>query len=112
MPHQRHHASFGPGMKSLGNREEWYGAGYCGICGDTSEALVAEAVRYWCPDDGWKVGVLCVACGADAASHGPKPDDYAYQPNDRCAENIDAVADVLGDDLDCLIGTGADDYLC
>lgn len=66
----------GPGLVIVG-KEQWYGPGYCGICGDRSEELVPQAVRYWHPDDGWRMGVLCQYCGEEAAARGPRPDDYA-----------------------------------
>lgn len=71
----------GKGLKVL-SCEKWYGPGYCGICGDRGEALIPQAVRFWDPDDGWKMGVLCGGCGIDAAENGPEPEDYAYRKSD------------------------------
>lgn len=85
----------GPGLRVLSS-ERWFGPGYCGICGDRGDALVARAVRFWCPDDGWKMGVLCIHCGQEAAARGPRPDDYASVVREDAAERIDVTAD-MGD---------------
>ena len=77
----------GPGLRVLSDAV-WYGPGYCGICGqrDTDSIyspLIPQQVLYWDCDDGWRVGVLCVDCGEEAATHGPKDDDYAVQTDDE-----------------------------
>ena len=74
----------GPGLKIVG-KSVWYGPGYCGICGDRGEDLIAQAIRFWCPDDGWKHGVLCRFCGEEASERGPKEGDYAYRKEDKSA---------------------------
>ena len=66
----------------------WYGKGYCNICGDHGPSLVPRQVRYWDPDDGWVVGVLCTFCTEDADSRGPRPDDYAVGIRQRNPEHI------------------------
>ena len=68
----------GAGLKVL-STERWYGPGYCCICGGSP---VPQAVRYWDPDDGWKLGVLCEGCGAEACERGPREGDFA------CAESV------------------------
>lgn len=78
----------GPGLRVVGT-ETWYGPGYCGICGETGNALVPRAVRWWDCDDGWRMGVLCVYCMEDARVRGPRPGDYAMVGNeltDRAAQ--------------------------
>ena len=82
------------------NKGPWYGAGYCGICGDRDN-IEARCVRYWDPDDGWKVGVLCFACADEAYKRGPREGDYALAADDR-STLIDVAAELLGDDLDGL----------
>jgi len=58
-------------------------------------------VRYWDADDGWRVGVLCVHCGLDAAECGPKPDDYAVVVKRGTDTGIlAAMVAANGDDLD------------
>lgn len=107
MPHEIHRG--GPGLRELGGGR-WFGKGYCGICGepateDDNCPVVPRAVRYWSPDDGWKVGVLCVYCADAVRNRGPQPGDYAYggPGGDSRREAIDVVADILGDDLDGMV---------
>ena len=77
----------GPGLKQLGNArsERWYGPGYCGFCG--TKEVVPVAVRYWDPDDGWRMGVLCAGCGEDCTDRGPQPDDFACRTQDDNADH-------------------------
>ena len=86
----------GPGLKVISS-EIWYGPGYCGVCGDTGPNLVPQAVRFWCPDDGWKVGVLCGPCCKNVRHRGPEPSDYAYKDGDR-SDRIDAESNVQDSD--------------
>jgi hypothetical protein len=92
----RNHPS-GPGLVQIG-REVWYGSfGGCDLCADTDEArLIPRAVRYWSPDDGWKVGVLCITCGEFCRERGPQPSDWAYTV-DMAKAAIDAMME-LGDE--------------
>jgi hypothetical protein len=80
-----------PGLRYL-SAETWYGPGYCGICG-TTKALIARPTRFWDPDDGWRVGVLCAYCTEDVRDRGPQPGDYAYRRRND-GEIIDAVASI------------------
>lgn len=78
----RGHAN-GPGLKVL-STETWWGQGYCGVCGDREpKSLLPQAVRWWDPDDGWKMGVLCEGCGEEVRERGPQPDDYAVVVKSR-----------------------------
>src|SRR3990167_10665034 len=86
----------GPGLKVLDRKTRWYGGGYCGICGSRGDELIPQAVRYWDPDDGWRMGVLCSYCGEEAAARGPKPDDYPVATRDEGAERVEVLAS-LGD---------------
>lgn len=79
----------GKGLKTL-SKEQWYGPGYCGICGDRGESLIPQAVRFWDPDDGWKMGVLCVGCGIDVQENGPEQGDYAYRKMDSLKIDVEA----------------------
>lgn len=92
----------GPGLKVLKNRERWYGPGYCGICGERGPELVPRAVRWWDPDDGWKMGVLCSYCLDEAQERGPRESDYAVavlrERAQQKAERIDVTAELC--DLD------------
>ena len=87
-------------MKIIGDcKQLWYGPGYCGVCGTSGDSLIPVPVRFWDCDDGWKVGVLCGGCGEECAKSGPSPENYAF-PNEKKREAIDAVADLLGEDMD------------
>jgi hypothetical protein len=59
--------------------------------------LIGQAVRWWDPDDGWKMGVLCLSCGNDASGRGPREGDYAYRAPDK-SERIDALAGLQDSD--------------
>ena len=54
---------------------------YCGICGRTPETSLDEPnlapLRWWDPDDGWKIGTLCRWCAEEALDRKPQPDDFA-----------------------------------
>jgi hypothetical protein len=87
------------GLKVL-SKETWYGTGYCGICG--SEKIVPTAVRYWEPDEGWLMGVLCEFCTKDASERPPIDSDYAVLVANKedlpSCEKIDLLTDLV--DLD------------
>jgi hypothetical protein len=87
----------GAGLRIVG-RERWYGPGYCGVCG--SREVVPVAVRYWDPDDGWRMGVLCTGCGEDCSERGPRPGDYACRTRDIAeqAQRVDLLSELV--DLD------------
>ena len=106
----------GSGLKILDRSTAWYGIGSCGVCGDSGSALVPLAVRFWDPDDGWKVGVLCTYCGEECSHRGPMPTDYAATPamfqgqeitQQDCAALLDLDAALSAGDLDHM----ATDYL-
>ena len=86
-----------PGVKYLRpeNSKPWYGPGYCGVCGHRGEELIPRAVRFWDPDDGWKVGVLCTGCTEECMARGPRADDYAVVTRTRAdaADRIDVAAE-------------------
>ena len=89
----------GPGLKIL-SKAKWYGGGYCSICGHRGDGLIPQQVRFWDPDDGWKVGILCTYCGEEIADRGPKLDDYAVVTKKQGnAEFIDVLA-AFGDEDD------------
>lgn len=94
MPKPKH--TPGPGLKIL-SRATWYGGGYCGICGSRGDDLIPTQVRFWDPDDGWKVGVLCSYCGEEATGRGPSAGDYAYRGARDQADRI-GISSLLGDE--------------
>jgi len=71
---------------------------YCGICGHQPKTNTDEPnrapVRWWDPDDGWKVGTLCRHCHDEFGAVKPKPGDYAFtSTNGVCDdENTDEDA--------------------
>ena len=66
---------------------------YCNICGHTPGAEDEPnyaPIRWWDPDEGWKVGTLCRDCARDAVPRQPQPDDYATRHQDESDNwNID-----------------------
>jgi hypothetical protein len=69
---------------------------YCGICGHTpksSDEPNYAPLRWWDPDDGWKIGTLCHWCHDEVMHDEPKPKDMAY-------DRTNGVADDINTDLD------------
>ena len=95
----------GPGLRLLGPTP-YYGGGYCGICG--GDSLIPVQVRYWDPDDGWRVGVLCFTCGEAAGRRGPREHDCAYRKSQTQAERISVLAELLGHDADGIAAMAED----
>ena len=61
---------------------------YCTVCGHTptgSEEPNYAPIRFWDPDDGWKIGTLCRWCADEVVGDQPKPEDFAW----RNQEHID-----------------------
>ncbi len=54
---------------------------YCGVCGHVPQSRADEPnrapLRWWDPDDGWKIGTLRRWCAEGVLDRQPKPDDYA-----------------------------------
>ena len=80
---------------------------YCGICGRTPLTNLDEPnytpLRWWDPDDGWKIGTLCRWCWEEVADDKPKPADFAFEKhrNDACStdpETDEDPIDALDDD--------------
>ncbi len=66
----------------------------CGICGYVpQDSMKDEAnrqpLRWWDPDDGWKIGTLCRHCADDHLDVRPSKDDYAYHTTNGVADNVD-----------------------
>jgi hypothetical protein len=64
---------------------------YCGICGRVPQTKLDEPnyapLRWWDPDDGWKIGALCSWCAEEAIPRKPEEGDFAYtQTNGVCDE--------------------------
>src|SRR3990167_5546786 len=68
----------GRGLTLIGRPgERWGGLGSCGLCGETApegtSPLLPQAVRWWDPDDGWRLGGLCLGGGQGAPTPCPPP---------------------------------------
>jgi hypothetical protein len=71
---------------------------YCLICGSEPTGELTSPMnilcRFWCPDDGWRIGALCVYCHRDCADRKPEPSDYAYDRHrGDCCSTIDPETD-------------------
>jgi hypothetical protein len=72
---------------------------YCGVCGHQPRTRNEEPnyapVRWWDPDDGWKIGTLCRHCHADVMDARPKPGDYACAKTNDVADDVNTDEDPL-----------------
>ena len=73
---------------------------YCGICGRVPQTVQDEPnrapLKYWCADDGWKIGSLCRWCAEEALDDKPKPGDFAYRDADEIhLDNVDTDEDPI-----------------
>ncbi len=53
---------------------------HCGVCGhipQSGDEPNRAPLRWWDPDDGWKIGTLCIWCAEEVLDRKPHPDDYA-----------------------------------
>mgnify|MGYP001616342901 CR=1 FL=1 len=68
---------------------------YCIICGDFNhDETFTAPLRFWSPDDGWRVGRFCRAC--QPLSHvKPQPSDFAYESKGDYLANMDEAIDTL-----------------
>jgi len=78
---------------------------YCGICGHVPQTKQDEPnrapLRWWDPDDGWKIGTLCRWCAEEALDRKPKEGDFAYRhTNGVCDSDPDTDEDPTAA-LDC-----------
>lgn len=83
MPQTRQPISLHVGDKTLTVRPSYI---YCNICGHTPDAEDEPnyaPIRWWDPDDGWKIGTLCRDCADTVINERPSPEDYAYRHQDQ-----------------------------
>ena len=69
---------------------------YCGICGHVPKANDEPnyaPLRWWDPDDGWKIGTLCRWCAQEALPRQPKPDDFAFSQTNHVADHVNTDED-------------------
>jgi hypothetical protein len=85
--------------RGLRNKTVRLSYNYCGICGHTPQTNTDEPnyapLRWWDPDDGWKIGTLCHWCHDESFTDRPKPTDYAVATN-----STNGVADDVNTDED------------
>ena len=72
---------------------------YCGICGRTPKTNTEEPnyapIRWWDPDDGWKIGTLCRWCAEETEHDKPKPGDYAFEATNGVADDVNTDLDPI-----------------
>ncbi len=73
---------------------------YCRVCGYTPKTNNDEPnrapLRFWDPDDGWKIGTLCRGCADEVLDVKPSPEDYAYRyQSDICTDEPETDEDPL-----------------
>ena len=77
---------------------------YCGVCGhipQSGDEPNRAPLRWWDPDDGWKIGTLCPFCAGEALDAKPKEGDYAFRrTNGVCDGDPDTDEDPAAA-LDC-----------
>ena len=57
---------------------------YCGICGHipkTTDEPNRAPLRWWSPDDGWRIGTLCRFCADIFSTIRPHPDQRLENVN-------------------------------
>lgn len=63
----------------------------CCICGYYPKSEITQnfgPMRFWDPDDGWRIGTLCGSCRTEYQDTKPQPEDYAYRDcRDDCCTN-------------------------
>ena len=72
---------------------------YCGICGHAPHTKQDEPnyapLRWWDPDDGWKIGTLCRCCAEEFLDCRPKPSDYAYRTSNGVCDDENTDEDPI-----------------
>jgi hypothetical protein len=69
----------------------------CSICGHhprtERDAPNVGPVRFWDPDDGWKIGTLCQGCYRSFGKVKPHPNDYAYRETNGVCDVVETDED-------------------
>lgn len=72
---------------------------YCGICGHTPQRNTDEPnyapLRWWDPDDGWKIGTLCGHCYRDVINDVPKKGDFAFTRTNEVCDDCNTDEDPI-----------------
>jgi len=72
---------------------------YCGICGHTPKSSSSfeepnyAPLRWWDPDDGWKIGTLCRWCHDEVFLVQPKEGDFAFRRTNQVADDVNTDED-------------------
>ncbi len=70
---------------------------FCGLCGHTPHSKNDEPnyapLRWWDPDDGWKITTLCGHCHVDTFNRGPQPGDFANHRTNGVCDDADTDED-------------------
>lgn len=85
---------------------------HCQICGDVPGRTDPSAIpswppdnsqepdrtnmtplRWWDPDDGWRIGTLCLGCWEEVRDREPEEDDYAYARTNGVCDKADTEVD-------------------
>lgn len=72
---------------------------YCGICGHVPPTGQDEPnrapLRWWDPDDGWKIGSLCRPCAEEALDRQPRETDFAYRRTNQVCDDCNTDEDPI-----------------
>ena len=63
---------------------------YCGICGHVpheGDESNRAPMRWWDPDDGWKIGTLCRGCYEDYGDRQPCETDFAFKTSNGICDD-------------------------
>jgi len=73
--------------------------GPCSICGHHPQTKASTPnlgpVRFWDPDDGWKIGTLCPYCFEQFGSAKPHPSDFAFAATNGVCDSVETDDDPL-----------------
>lgn len=50
-------------------------------------------LRWWDPDDGWKIGTLCLDCWDEVSIRKPEEGDYAFELTNGVCDKADTEVD-------------------
>ena len=72
---------------------------YCGVCGHVPQTEQDEPnrapLRWWDPDDGWKIGSLCRWCAEDYLDVQPKKGDFALHNTNSVCDDCNTDEDPI-----------------
>lgn len=72
---------------------------YCGLCGHQPRTSQDEPnwapIRWWDPDDGWRITTLCGGCIEETSGRGPREGDFAMRTTNGVADDVNTDEDPL-----------------